>query len=86
VDDELLALARASIGAEVGLNEAQSRRLVGETAGEIRSDAKLMARELGLPVDDRLRDEAGRFRERNAVDDLHSSMNTLIRRASGRTS
>jgi hypothetical protein len=51
VDDELLSIARTSIGAEVGLNPAQSRRLVGETAGEIRSDAKAMARELGLVVD-----------------------------------
>jgi hypothetical protein len=79
-DDELYAIARASIGATFGLSEAQSRRLHGATAAEIRADAKAMARELGLEVDndDRGRDERGRFAESG------SSMNALIRQASGR--
>jgi hypothetical protein len=82
---DLADIGRLPIGQnEYGLTEAQSRRLRGETADEVRADAKAMRRELGLPVDDRLRDEAGRFRERNAVDDLHASMNKLIRTASGR--
>jgi hypothetical protein len=82
---ELAGIGRLAIGQhEYGLTEAQARRLHGETADEVRADPKAMRRELGLPVDDRLRDEAGRFRERNPVDDLHSSMNKLIRTASGR--
>jgi hypothetical protein len=69
---------------EFGLTEPQARRLRGQSADEVRADAKAMRRELGLPVDDRLRDGAGRYRQRNPVDDLHGSMNKLIRTASGR--
>jgi hypothetical protein len=82
-DDELYSIARTSIGAEQELTPEQSARLRGQTAAELRDDAKQMRRELGMPVDDRPRDEAGRFRERNAVD-LHRSMNSLIRQAAGR--
>jgi hypothetical protein len=81
-DHELVAIARASIAAHYGLSEAQSRRLVGQTAAELRADARLVARELGIAVDDDddgdgvQRDEHGRFAGRD--------MNKTIRAASGR--
>jgi hypothetical protein len=81
VDDELLSIARASIGAEVGLSPAQSCRLIGETAADLRLDAKAMARELGLVTDaDPPRDHGGRFAKSGGIYD----MNAMIRRAAGR--
>jgi hypothetical protein len=89
VDDELLSIARASIRAEVGLNPAQSRRLVGSTASEIRSDAQAMARELGLIVDvDPPRDPGGRFAKSGGIYDksaANADVNARIRQAAGRT-
>jgi hypothetical protein len=76
MDEELLAIAKTGIGAEVGLTPAQSARLVGETAGDLRRDAKAMAKELGLAVDERQRDEGGRF--------TPSDFNRAIRQAAGR--
>jgi hypothetical protein len=77
VDDELLAVAKAAIGSEYELTPEQSRRLRGDTASELRADAKAMRGELGLPpLDKNDRDERGRF--------AGSSMNEIIRRASGR--
>jgi hypothetical protein len=88
VDDDLLSIARASIGAEVGLNPAQSRRLTGSTAADLRSDAKAMAKELGLVTDaDPPRDQGGRFAKSGGVYDKGSPnarVNQLIRQAAGR--
>ena len=62
VDDELVSIAKTSIGAEFGLSPAQSARLRGDNARALRHDAQEMRRELGLtPVDDRPRGQAGRF-------------------------
>ena len=44
-DDELLALAKAHVGAAFGLNAAQAARLRGATKAEIESDARQMCRE-----------------------------------------
>jgi hypothetical protein len=89
VDDELLSIARTSIGADVGLNPAQSRRLVGSTAADLRSDAKAMAKELGLVVDaDPPRDPGGRFAKSGGIYDKGSAnadVNARIRAAAGRT-
>jgi hypothetical protein len=81
VDDELLSIAKASIASEFGLSAEQSRRLHGETASEIKADAKAMAKELGIAVDDRQRDDAGRF-----AGGENAKINTALRRAAGRTS
>jgi hypothetical protein len=89
VDDELLSIARASIGAEVGLNPAQSGRLVGSDAKSLRDDAKAMAKELGLIVDaDPPRDPGGRFAKSGGIYDKGSpnaDVNARIRQAAGRT-
>jgi hypothetical protein len=78
VDEELAQIARAAIAAEFGLTPEQARRLHGETAAEVRADAKAMRSELGLPnLDDRERDKRGRFKG--------GTMNELIRQASGRS-
>ena len=85
-DDEVLAIAKASIGAQYGLSDAQSRRLVGTTAAEIKADAKAMARELGIAVDDdddRARDDRARD-DRGRYATTGRSMNAIIRQASGR--
>jgi hypothetical protein len=79
---DLAQLGRVSIGvSEFGLSEAQSKRLRGESADEVRRDAAAMRAELGLePIDtqrEHQRDEHGRFRKAN-------TMNALIRAASGR--
>jgi hypothetical protein len=77
VDDELYGIARASIGAQFGLTDAQAARLRGTSASELRADAKAMRVELGLdPVDERERDEGGRFKPH--------SINEAIRAAAGR--
>jgi hypothetical protein len=77
VDDELRDIARTALGAEYGLSPEQAQRLRGETAAELRADAKAMRAELGLaPVDERERDEGGRF--------VGGDMNARIRAASGR--
>jgi hypothetical protein len=82
MDDELVGIAKSSIGAEVGLTPAQSARLVGETAGELRKDARAMAKELGLEVDEQARDEGGRFA--SSGDNAESArMNEAIRAARG---
>jgi hypothetical protein len=67
MEEELYGIARASIGAQFGLSEAQSARLRGTSASELRADAKQMRVELGLdPVDERERDEgAGSSRARS---------------------
>jgi hypothetical protein len=87
VDDELFSIARTSIGAEHELTPAQSARLRGQTAQELRDDARAMRGELGMePLPDprdRDRDDLGRF----AVKQTHGdSFNSFIRRAAGRTS
>lgn len=81
--DDLIEIARESIGAQYGLTSAQARRLAGSTADELRHDARAMAAELGIKVDDeqsdrgRQRDGSGRFAS-------GASMNERIRAASGR--
>jgi hypothetical protein len=85
VDDttiaELLDLAKSAVGAEHELTPEQSRRLCGQTAADLRADAKVMRRELGLPsLDDRPRDPGGRFAKTGGVYDI----NAAIRRAAGR--
>lgn len=81
VDDELVSIARTALGQEAGLTAEQSRRLRGETAAELRADAKAMRSELGLPpLDERERDEQGRFRAAESGVD----MNRMIRAAAGR--
>jgi hypothetical protein len=96
-DQELLDLAKAAVGAEYELTPEQSRRLRGQTACELRADAKAMRRELGLPVDDP-RDDGGRFAPRTSTGrgfDMNAfirengmttgpDMNALIRSAAGR--
>jgi hypothetical protein len=85
LDPELLSIARASIGAEHELTPEQSARLRGQTASELRADAKAMRRELGLPVDDpreRDRDDQGRFV--GASGSGKFDMNSFIREAAGR--
>jgi hypothetical protein len=73
VDDELLEVGRNAIASHYGLTPAQARRLHGDTAVELRTDAQAMRAELGLPpLDDRDRDDHG------------ASMNRLIRSAAGR--
>jgi hypothetical protein len=84
VDHEVFSFARASIGAEHELTPQRSARLRGQTAGELRSDAKAMRRELGLPVDDPPRDDGGRFAPRTSTGRF--DMNAFIREAAGRTS
>jgi hypothetical protein len=90
VDDELLALAKTSIGDEHGLTPAQSARLHGQTAKELRADARAMRGELGMePLDEeRPRDHGGRFAKSGGIYDKASPpadvMNRLIRSAAGR--
>ena len=78
MDDELLAIAKKSIGAEHGSSEAHSCRLVGQTAAELHRDALAMARELNVfdPIE-RARDDGGRFA-------TGATMNERIRWAAGR--
>ena len=82
-DAELLAVAKEHIGAAFGLTPQQTTRLRGETRVEIEADAEAMREELGLePLDDgqkRDRDQSGRYAK-----DESTSMNQLIRKASGR--
>ena len=79
MDNELLDVARVAIAAEFGLGAAQARRLRGETAAELRADAKAMRAELGLePVDERERDQQGRYASGER------DMNSVIREAAGR--
>jgi hypothetical protein len=85
VDDELVSIAKTSIGAEFGLSPAQSARLRGDNARALRHDAQEMRRELGLdPTDDRERDEQGRFASKKPT--TGEGFNAAIRRAAGRTS
>jgi hypothetical protein len=87
-DPELVDVARAAIGAQFGLTEAQSKRLTGSSAAEIRTDARLMAKELGLVADDDPpRDRAGRYAKSGGIYDQRGpDMNRIIREAAGRTS
>jgi hypothetical protein len=88
VDDELVQIARASIGAEYGLSPEQSSRLTGDSARALRNDAQAMRRELGLdPVDDRPRDHGGRYAKSGGIYDKGSNaaVNSLIRQAAGRS-
>lgn len=84
MDDELFGIAKTAIGAEHELSPAQSARLRGSTAAELRADAAAMRHELGLaPLPDprdRERDEQGRYRPRTSADDF----NRLIRSVAGR--
>jgi hypothetical protein len=79
MDAELYAIARASIGAEHELTAEQSARLRGQTAAELRDDARLMRVELGLDpaADDRPRDQGGRYAKSGGINDM-------LRRAAGR--
>jgi hypothetical protein len=83
--DELLGLAREHVGTAFGLTSEQSARLRGATKAEIEADAKAMRAELGLdPIDggkQRERDEQGRF----ASNASSGTINSLIRRAAGRS-
>jgi hypothetical protein len=80
MDDDLVQVGRIAIGKEFGLTAEQSRRLRGETVGEVRADAKAMRHELGLPsLDQRDRDDRGRF----AGSD-NERVNQAIRAAAGR--
>jgi hypothetical protein len=76
---DLAEIGRVSIGVnEYGLTEGQAKRLRGESADEVRADAKQMRDELAFDDDehdDRRRDGEGRY----AVD-----MNRRIREAAGR--
>jgi hypothetical protein len=88
-DPELLSIARTSIGAEHGLSPEQSARLHGQTASELRDDARAMRVELGLaPVEEeRPRDRGGRYAKSGGVYDQGTSgarFNQLIRQAAGR--
>jgi hypothetical protein len=78
---DLAEIGRLAIGQhEFGLTEAQSRRLRGGSADEVRADAKAMRAELGLPpVDGRERDGQGRYARSGEGD-----MNARIREAAGR--
>jgi hypothetical protein len=91
VDEELFTIARASIGAEHGLSPAQSTRLHGLTAKELRDDARAMRGELGMqPLDeeDAPRDRGGRFARSGGIYDQGGSSNArfnqLIRSVAGR--
>jgi hypothetical protein len=81
---DLAEIGRVSIGVnEFGLTEAQSKRLRGESADEVRADARAMREELRLePIEpERARDDGGRY----AAGEDEGDMNRLIREASGRT-
>jgi hypothetical protein len=79
---DLAEIGRLAIGQhEFGLSEAQSKRLRGESADDVRADAKAMRAELGLPpLDERGRDERGRYSPKSPEGD----MNAKIRAAAGR--
>jgi hypothetical protein len=85
-DPELFQVARASIGAEHGLTSEQSARLHGQTASELRADAKAMRGELGMePLDnDPPRDRGGRYAKSGGIYDQGARFNQLIRQAAGR--
>jgi hypothetical protein len=86
VDDELVSIAKTAIGQEFGLSAAQAARLRGDNARALRHDAQEMRRELGLdPLDDRDRDQQGRFAAKPKPT-LGESFNDLIRRTAGRAS
>jgi hypothetical protein len=89
MDNDLLSIAKTAIGGEIGLTPAQSRRLSGETAVDLRADALQMGRELGLVVDDPPpRDRGGRFAKSGGIYDKpgskNSTMNDWIRTVAGR--
>ena len=77
---DLSEIGRLSIGQhEYGLTPEQSKRLRGESASEVRADARAMRNELGLdPIDEggQQRDARGRY--------AGHSMNDVIRQAAGR--
>jgi hypothetical protein len=77
--DALLEYARRAVAREHGLSERDAHRLVGTTLRELHDDARNFAREVGAyDPTEAARDELGHFAGGKA------SMNTLIRRASGR--
>jgi hypothetical protein len=86
IDPELFSIARASIGAEHELTSEQSARLRGQTAKELRDDARAMRGELGMePLPsprDRDRDDQGRFVAASGSGKF--DMNSFIREAAGR--
>jgi hypothetical protein len=80
LDTETLSYLRTRIAQEAGLPEQHAHRLVGGSLAALRQDARKMRAELGMEtLDDRERDEQGRFRSAAPMD-----MNALIRQASGR--
>jgi hypothetical protein len=77
---DLAEVGRLAIGQhEFGPTEAQSRRLLGQTADEVRADAKPMRHELGLPPlgDGRPRDPAGRFASSGGVYDINAAIRSF---------
>jgi hypothetical protein len=87
-DPELFSIARASIGSEHGLSPEQSARLHGQTASELRDDARAMRAELGLDPaeEERPRDHGGRFARSGGIyDSSNARMNQLIRRVAYQT-
>jgi hypothetical protein len=81
-DGDLIGYVKTKVGEAAGLTEAQARRLTGSTLREIEADAKTMAKELGLVVEDRARDEGGRFV--SGGESEGRTMNRIIREAAGR--
>jgi hypothetical protein len=47
--EELLSYVRTKVGAEFELSEAQAARLQGMTLSALRTDARKMRAELGMP-------------------------------------
>ena len=84
MDDELIERAKRSIALEHGLSDRDARRLVGETAAELHSDARAMARELGVTdPSQRERDRGGDGRYTSSGE--RPGLNALIRAATGRS-
>jgi hypothetical protein len=82
-DEELFSIAKTAIGAEHELTPQQSARLRGQTAKELRDDARAMRGELGMPsLDDRPRDQSGRFAASDSS--KNARVNDIIREAAGR--
>ena len=77
-DAETLSFLAHHVGEEHGIPEQLRSRLSGETVSELRHDASELAKQLGIaPVQERQRDEAGRFARTS------SGFNRLIREAAG---
>jgi hypothetical protein len=86
MDDEttaqLLDYARQAVAREVGIPAQHAHRITGSNVGELRADAKALARELGVvDLTERARDDGGRY---TAGEPDGREMNRLIRQAAGR--